>query len=116
MEKAILLTGRIDLKQESYQLLINVNYLSYFYDGSIERKLFYNEVSDDFVQRIMAEKRTPLQVGVSNGFRINPKTGTCERLGRLEESLLSQFSKMVYEKLEKHSLMILSPQEENNFD
>ena len=101
MERALLLTGRIETAQgsgESYQLMIDCSYISATYDGSSERIPFYEEVSDTFMKRIL-EESSPLEVGVFNGLRINPQTGSPERLPRLEESLMNQFSEIVCSKL-----------------
>jgi hypothetical protein len=84
MDKTLLLAGKVG-NQESYQLMINRDYISATYDGSAERIPFYKKVSDTFVERILAE-HFPLEVWVFNGLRINPKTGSHEKLPKLEDA------------------------------
>jgi hypothetical protein len=92
--------------QESYQLMIGCNYVYSIYDGSNERIPFYDKISDDFVE-IILEENSSLEVGVFNGLRINPKTGSHERLPKLEEDLASQFSEMVCKKLRQSPIVTI---------
>ena len=102
MEKAIIFTGKEETPQsrtESYQLLIDCDYISTSYDYSNERTSFLEEVSDTFVSRIL-EQESPLEVGVCNGLRINPQGGH-EIIPKLEEELLAQLTQRVCNKLGK---------------
>lgn len=101
MDRALLLVGRLpEGNKESYQLMINCSYISSVYDGSSERIPFYENVSAIFIERILKEK-SHLEVGVFNGLRINPQTGSHEKLPKLEDALVSQFSERVCKKLKQ---------------
>lgn len=100
MEKALILTGKVD-DNESYQLLVGCSYISGVYDHCKERDEFYDELSDTFVGRILQEGSS-LELGVFNGLRINPETGKNEKIQKLEDIFVGQFSQLVCEKL-KHS-------------
>ena len=104
MDRAFLLTGKVNTEQgsqESYQLLIDCNHVSVIYDGSSERILFYKEVSETFVKRILQEHSPFLEVGIVNGIWINPETGNNELLPKLEEILVDQFSEIICDRLKK---------------
>ena len=105
MEKMLILTGRVDNK-ESYQLLINCNYISGIYDNTEEREKFYDELSNAFVERILQEK-LQLELGVFNGLRINPETGRNERIPRLDNLFVNQFAHLVCEKIKQGSVRTL---------
>ena len=97
MERAVILTGKTR-GVESYQLMVDCSYISASYDGSSQRETFYEEISTAFVKRIL-EEAPPLELGVFNGLRINPETEHGERIPKLEEQLVAQFSESVCSKL-----------------
>lgn len=109
MKKALILTGKEKTTErvvESYQLLIDCSYISTFYEGSGERILFFEELSDTFVRR-MLEENSPLEVGVYNGLRINTQTGCHERISKLEEELVGYLSEMISTKLKQSKVGII---------
>lgn len=90
MERAIIFFGK-ENRNENYQLLIGINYFSAVYDGSIERKLFYESLSERFAAEFIKSPEWKNLVG-RNGKRINVKTGKIEEVGKLEESLVKAFN------------------------
>ncbi len=103
MDRAVIFTGKEETEQgrvESYQLMIGCKYISACYDGSDDRVLFLEEVSDNFVDMILRERHS-LEVGVFNGFKINPQTERHGIIPKLEEALVSYFSERVCTKLKQ---------------
>ena len=121
MKRTILAVGRVLTEfgsYESYQLLITLSdgitcsddsCLSARYDGYEERRVFYDAVSDAFAGRILKEG-SPLEVGISNGLRIHPETGSQENILRLEDRFARQLSGIVCDKLRRSdATMIEAP-------
>lgn len=100
MEKAIIMTGKIN-STESYQLLVGLDYVGAEFSGSSNREEFYDELSTAFVERIFKNKSddSVLEVGATNGLRINPETIRSEKIEPLEVNLAEQFSELVCKKL-----------------
>lgn len=94
MDRAIIMIGR-EGKVESYQLLIDCNYISTSYDGSSERELFFDDLSDNFVRRLLEESHRKLVIGTFNGHRINPETGEPETVSKLEDELVAQLGEKI---------------------
>lgn len=94
MERALLLVGRLNNADESYQLLCGCDYLSYTYDGSVKRKVFLSEVKVDFANEILSSKNAQ-ELGISNGLRINPELGKAENINLLEQFLVDEFTNAI---------------------
>jgi|SRR3989338_2111768 len=115
MERALLLVGKVETEEgsrESYQLLIGPNYIHTTYDGASDRRAFYDKTSNAFVERIIEESR-PLELGIFNGLRINPETGSNERLQQLEKEIAAQLLDMVCSKLKRSPVMTISAASRN---
>ena len=97
MERAIIFVGKEETEQgsvESYQLLIGRSYISCIYEcnGRLdERTRFFEEVSDAFVDKILEERYSFLELGVVNGLKINSQAKP-EIIPKLEEALENVFS------------------------
>lgn len=105
MDRVILLTGKVETTRgmmESYQLVIGGDYIFATYGGFERREQFYDETSRRFARRILEESQS-LEVGVSNGLRINPQTGNIENLSKLEEGSVKQLIKNIYTRLSQNS-------------
>ena len=93
MDRAIIFVGR-EGRTEHYQLLIDCDYLSSSYNGSSERELFFEDLSDNFVRRLLEENKM-LEIGTFNGHRINPETGEHETVSKLEEGIIAQLGEKI---------------------
>jgi len=116
LNKAILFTGKIEIDKESqeiYQLLVNCNYTTYFYNPLIERNLFYEEANTKFVEGILKETNF-LEIGNFNGAMINPETKAFKKIQKLEEQLVNQFLITFLQELNKRKgKTILVPSSNN---
>lgn len=102
MKKILVLVGKKQIENrecESYQVLINLNYLSRDYSGEQEREEFLAETSEEFAEYI-AGGGISGQVVMFNGGRIN-KQGKMEKIRKLEESVAERFGELLREKITK---------------
>lgn len=93
MDRAMIFVGR-EGRIENYQLLIDYNCASAYYDGSCARELFYEGLSAKFVKRLLKENRV-LEVAIFNGLRINTGTGGPERVSKLEDDFVAQLGEKI---------------------
>jgi hypothetical protein len=108
--KVIVFTGVVETPRgrvESYQLLIDREYMTAVFDGSAGRAAFLDDVSDAFVGRLL-DIQYPFVLGVYNGLRINPETNRNERIPQLEESKVDEFSVSVREKMKLYTMPVTS--------
>ena len=106
MNKALILTGKVGNK-ESYQLLIPPNYLSATFDRSSERRTFYDNTADDFVNMII-HQHSSLNLIMVNGIRVNPETGGHEKVQRLEDDLVHQFEVVMVKKIQERKISYIT--------
>ena len=96
MTRATIFLGR-EGRVESYQLIVDNDYFAVEYDGSIERELFFDAVSDGFVEKLL-EKNKDLELGTINGVRLNLETHRTERISKLEQELIAQLGHKIITK------------------
>lgn len=103
MSRAVLLMGRTNPDQESYQLLIETSCFSYVYNGAGDRRKEYQEISDSLAEKFLEALRQlgPVRLDITNGLRINPDTGSPEKVLSLEQSLAQEFVRLVQQKIER---------------
>jgi len=97
MERAFIFTGKVNGK-ESYQLLVNLSYVFRTYDGTEERAASYEEISDVFARTIL-KQHSNLELGIMNGYSINPETIEMKEIPKLEEAYVSQLKEAIRTKL-----------------
>jgi hypothetical protein len=93
MERARIFVGR-EGKIESYQLLADCNYLSASYDGSSDRRSFFEELSRLFIETIINVNRN-LEVGTQNGWKMDLKAKKLIRISPLEEEFVAQLGEQI---------------------
>jgi hypothetical protein len=95
-ERATIFVGR-EGQVESYQLLIDKKYFAVDYDGSIDRELFFDVLSDGFVEKLLQENKD-MALGTVNGVRINLQTYRLEKISRLEHKLIAELGHKIITK------------------
>jgi hypothetical protein len=101
MERAYIFTGKVG-EEETYQLLVNKRYILGSYNPRTdlqERASFYDEISTAFA-KVILEEESALELGVMNGYRMNPETLKPEKIPKLEGKYVAQLGERVSANIE----------------
>ena len=104
MDKTRILVGRKENK-EIYQLLTGLDYISVVYDGVRDRELFFDDLSNGLVDKLLQQKGS-YELSTFNGLVINPDTGRYEKTLKLDDNILAILRQQVFDKFTRSQMAV----------